>query len=132
MSRGEGAMQKLCKSKYFLMIAGVLCGLINGLLGAGGGIIAVYALRLSLDESLTDQRDVFAKALCVTLPISAVSCLSYAVRGELRMNGIGLYVIPAILGGIVGGVLLGKLRAASLRKLFAALVVISGILLIVR
>ena len=125
-------MQKLYKSKYFLICAGVLCGFINGLLGAGGGIIAVFALRLALGDELSDSRDVFANALCVTLPISAVSCFSYALRGNLKINGIGLYVVPAILGGLLGGVLLGKLRASTLRKLFSALVVISGILLIVR
>ena len=125
-------MQKLAKSKYFLIVAGILCGFINGLLGAGGGIIAVFALRLALGDELSDTRDVFANALCITLPISAVSCLSYALHGNLKINGIGLYVIPAILGGALGGVLLGKLRASTLRKLFSALVVISGILLIVR
>ena len=125
-------MQKLAKSKYFLIVAGILCGFINGLLGAGGGIIAVFALRLALGDELSDTRDVFANALCITLPISAVSCLSYALHGNLKINGIGLYVIPAILGGALGGVLLGKLRATTLRKLFSALVVISGILLIVR
>ena len=125
-------MQKLAKSKYFLIVAGILCGFINGLLGAGGGIIAVFALRLALGDELSDTRDVFANALCITLPISAVSCLSYALHGNLKINGIGLYVIPAILGGALGGVLLGKLKATTLRKLFSALVVISGILLIVR
>lgn len=125
-------MQKIYKSKYFLICAGLLCGLLNGLLGAGGGIIAVFALRLSLGDELSDTRDVFANALCVTLPISVISCLSYALRGDLKINGIGLYVIPAILGGLLGGLLLGKLKATSVRKLFSALVVISGILLIVR
>ena len=125
-------MQKLYKSKYFLIGAGVLCGFINGLLGAGGGIIAVFALRLALGDELSDSRDVFANALCITLPISAISCFSYALRGNLKINGIGLYVVPAILGGLLGGVLLGKLRATAVRKLFSALVVISGILLIVR
>ena len=125
-------MQRLIKSKYFLMLAGVAVGLTNGLLGAGGGIIAVWSLRAALGEAITDERDVLANALCITLPISALSCLSYALNGNLKINGIGLYVIPAILGGTLGGVLLGKLRAKSVRRLFSTLVVVSGILLIIR
>ena len=125
-------MPKLCKSKYFLIFAGILCGLINGALGAGGGIIAVWTLRMALGDELSDIRDVLANALCITLPVSAVSCLSYALRGNLKINGFGLYVLPAILGGILGGVLLGKIKAASARKLFSVLVVVSGLLLIIR
>ena len=125
-------MQRLIKSKYFLMLAGVTVGVTNGLLGAGGGIIAVWALRAALKDAIDDERDVLANALCITLPISALSCLSYALHGNLKINGIGLYVIPAILGGALGGVLLGRIKATSAGRLFAALVVVSGVLLIIR
>ena len=125
-------MQRLIKSKYFLMLAGVAVGVTNGLLGAGGGIIAVWALRAALKDAIEDERDVLANALCITLPISALSCLSYALHGNLKINGIGLYVIPAILGGALGGVLLGRIKATSAGRLFATLVVVSGVLLIIR
>ena len=125
-------MQRLIKSKYFLMLAGVTVGVTNGLLGAGGGIIAVWALRAALKDAIEDERDVLANALCITLPISALSCLSYALHGSLKINGIGLYVIPAILGGALGGVLLGRIKATSAGRLFATLVVVSGVLLIIR
>lgn len=111
---------------------GFFSGLANGLLGAGGGIIVVYALSYSLGEKIKDGRDVFANALCVMLPISAVSCVSYAIAGNLTVSGIGVYAIPAIIGGIVGGILLGKIRLTALRKLFAALVIYSGIVLIIK
>ena len=91
------------------MVLGFFAGFLNGLLGAGGGIVAVWALGRGLEGELEDGRDLFANALCVTLPISAVSCLCYALRGSLSTEGIGLYILPAILGGALGGVLLGKL-----------------------
>lgn len=125
-------MKKISKSKLFLPIMGFFSGLANGLLGAGGGIIAVYALTCSLGDEIKDGRDVFANALCVMLPISAVSCVSYAIAGNLTVSGIGVYAIPAIIGGIVGGILLGKIRLTALRKLFAALVIYSGIVLIIK
>ena len=112
--------------------AGFLAGIANGLLGAGGGIIAVFALSYFLRLGGYERRDLYANALCVMLPISAVSCLRYAVAGHLVTEGFGVYAIPAVLGGIVGGVLLGRLRASLLKKIFGLLVIYSGILLIVR
>ncbi len=125
-------MKNIAKSKIFLPFMGFLSGLTNGLLGAGGGILAVYALNYAIGEEMTDRRDIFANALCVMLPVSAVSCVSYAIAGNLTVSGIGVYSIPAIIGGVAGGLLLGKIKLAALKKLFAALVIYSGIILIIK
>ena len=61
-----------------LVLGGILSGFVNGLLGAGGGIIIVFILSKLLKES--DSRDVFANAICVMLPLSALSCLIYASK----------------------------------------------------
>lgn len=116
----------------YLCLTGLLAGFVNGLLGAGGGIPVVFALSAILREELSDRRELYANALCVMLPISAVSCVRYALAGNLRTDGFGVYVLPALLGGLVGGVLLGKIRGVWLSKLFGFLVVLSGVLLIVR
>ncbi|MBE6531794.1 MAG: hypothetical protein E7679_06910 [Ruminococcaceae bacterium] len=118
--------------KFFLPLMGFAAGIANGLLGAGGGIIIVYALDHALSDRLSDRRDVFANALCVMLPVSAVSCISYAVSGNLSAGGVGVYAIPAILGGAVGGFILGKINLGFLKKLFAALVIYSGVMLIIK
>lgn len=115
-----------------LLATGLLAGFLNGLLGAGGGIPIVFFLAYVLGDALEDPRDLYANALCVMLPISLVSCLRYAMAGNLRTEGFGVYALPAIAGGIVGGILLGRLRAPLLKKLFGVLVIYSGILLIIR
>ena len=120
------------KSKIFLPLTGFFAGIVNGLLGAGGGIIIVYALNYTLLEQLHDRRDVFANALCVMLPISVVSCIFYAASGNLSVSGIGVYSIPAILGGILGALLLSKLKLNALKRLFSALVIYSGIMLLIK
>lgn len=125
--RGKGV-----RTVLFLAVGGLLAGFANGLLGAGGGIVAVFALSAVIGDELGDRRDLYANALCVMLPISVVSCIRYALAGHLRTEGFGVYVIPAVLGGICGGVLLGRLKASFLKKLFGALVIWSGILLILR
>ena len=115
-----------------LVLGGLLAGFANGLLGAGGGIVAVFALSAVLGQALSDRRDLYAIALCVMLPISVVSCIRYGLAGHLQTEGFGVYAIPAILGGLLGGLLLGRLRASFLKKLFGALVIWSGLLLILR
>ena len=120
------------KACIFLAVAGLLAGVANGLLGAGGGIVAVFALSHFLRGAGYERRDLFANALCVMLPISAVSCVRYALAGHLVTDGFGVYVLPCLIGGLIGGILLGKLKASLLKKLFGALVIYSGVLLIIR
>ena len=125
-------MKIKAKNKFFLPVTGFLSGLANGLLGAGGGIIVIYALSHALKDTDTDKKDIFANALCVMLPISAVSCISYAISGNLVISGLGLYAVPAILGGIAGGFLLHRIKTSALKKLFAALVIYSGLMLVIK
>ena len=124
--------QQKSKDALALAGAGLLSGFANGLLGAGGGIIAVFALARLLRKNDYEGRDLFANALCVMLPISAVSCVRYAIDGHLVTEGFGILVLPAIVGGVLGAVLLGHLGTILLKKLFGSLVVLSGVLLIIR
>lgn len=116
----------------FLIGTGLVSGVLNGLLGAGGGIPIVFALAYLLGDSLEDPRDLYANALCVMLPISAISCVRYAMAGRLVTDGFGVYAIPAIAGGLLGGFLLGRLNATLVKKLFGALIIYSGVLLMIR
>ena len=116
----------------YLLLAGFAAGCANGLLGAGGGIIIVLAVTKLMSARLAHKNDAFSIALCVMLPISALSCIIYTFRGHMSTDGFGVFILPAITGGILGGFLLGKLGSTFVKKLFAALMVISGILLIVR
>ena len=115
-----------------LAAAGLLAGTVNGLLGAGGGILIIAALSRIMKNELTEKKDVFVNSLCVMLPISALSCVLYAIRGDLTSKGFGLFVLPAIFGGIIGGLLVDKIRSSALKRLFAALVILSGVLLIIK
>ena len=116
----------------YLVGTGLLAGFANGLLGAGGGIVIIFSLAALLEGQGYGRGDLYANALCVMLPITAVSCLRYAFAGHLVTEGFGIYALPAIVGGVLGGILLGRLKASLLKKLFGALVVLSGILLIIR
>ena len=114
------------------LMLGLLAGLLNGLLGAGGGIVLVRGAERILPREYHDGRDVFANALCVMLPISAVSAIAYVMRGSVHGLDFSRFILPAILGGAGGGLLLSVIDTRLLRLIFSALVVWSGITMILR
>lgn len=83
--------------KYGFLIAGAAAGAVNGLFGAGGGMIFVPLLSL-----LTEIReeDVFPTSVATILPICAVSLV---LRIENIPEGF-LMGIPYLLGSIPGGI----------------------------
>ena len=121
-------MKNLKNSFLPLAVGGLFAGFANGLLGAGGGIITVYLLS-SLLKDRVSSRDIFANSLCVLFPVSLVSCLVYFSRGGIEVPSLGLFLLPAVVGGVVGGFALSRINTAFLKKIFSLLVVISGIIL---
>lgn len=126
-------------SRFLMAATGLGAGLLNGLLGAAGGILLVAVLpRLSLPEAPhpssrpgdgeMDRRDVLATALSVMLPVSAVSGIFYWVGG-IRPSPVLLLslILPAAAGGILGAKLLTGIPTHLLKRIFAAVMVIAGI-----
>ena len=108
------------------ILLGFFAGLLNGLLGAGGGIILVRGAEKVLPREYHEGRDIFANALCVMLPLSAVSAIAYVLRGSVAGVDFAPFVLPAVIGGVGGGMLLAVIDTRLLRLIFSALVVWSG------
>lgn len=122
---------KLCSSQFTLLaLSGIAAGIANGLLGAGGGIIITYTLARLLREQNADTRDVFANVVAAMLPMTAVSAIIYALRGNLKLNDASPFLLPAVIGGIAGAIVLGRINTNLLKKIFAALVIFSGVRMI--
>ncbi|MBQ5362510.1 MAG: TSUP family transporter [Clostridia bacterium] len=115
-----------------LLACGLAAGLINGLLGTGGGIILVLGLSCICRGSLPDRRDVCANALVVTLALTMLSTALYIGKGNAPPADLSRFVLPGAVGGIAGGILLGRITPHALGKLFAILLVISGIFMLFR
>lgn len=123
-----------------LLALGAGAGFINGLLGTGGGILLVLAFGHAARRKKTasalslpiTRRDCYANALCVMLPISLFSALRYIAAGAISPVAFSPFIPPSIIGGVLGGILLDRLKVSWLRTLFSLLVVISGIFMIVR
>ncbi len=113
-----------------LLVIGLSAGFLNGLLGAGGGILIVFGLRKLLKGQLKDPRAIYPTAIAVMLPLSLLSVWQYARAGSLELSHLGWLVLPAIAGGAIGALLLRRLSTKALSRLFAAVVLISGLVLV--
>ena len=128
---GVMAMKRRVFTLFLLLAVGFSAGLINGLLGAGGGILIVFGLNKLSTSSSWDKHSVFATALAVILPLSLLTVFQYLKRGSLDAQGLGVLILPAIAGGALGGSLLRRLSSRFLSRLFAVIVLASGVVLVV-
>ena len=118
-----------------LAVGGFFAGMLNGLLGAGGGILLVFLITAILStksEGKFSKKDAMAISLAVMLPISVFSAIRYYLSGNLDVSYAKGLLIPAVLGGLLGGVLLNKLKESFIIKIFAVLVIYSGASMILR
>lgn len=127
-------VSRRAKRRLILLAAtGAAAGFLNGLLGAGGGIVLIYALSaLNPDKSESGIRDNFASTIACILPVTLLSAFLYAADGRMDFTAVCPLVLPAIIGGFAGACLLGRINTVLLKKLFALLVIYSGISMILR
>ncbi len=107
-----------------LALAAVLAGGVNGFLGTGGGIVLMFALSALPENESLAQKDRFATLIAVILPLSIISLVSY--RDKIDTAMLTPYLLPGILGGFAGAVLLEKLDVKIVKRLFAVMVIWAG------
>ncbi|MCM1195079.1 MAG: sulfite exporter TauE/SafE family protein [Corallococcus sp.] len=110
------------KSKWILLVFSAISGFINGFLGGGGGVIVV-ALLLAVVK--LDQKHAQATALLVILPLTAVSAIVYLIKGSVDWMPTLWVTSGVVTGGILGALLLSKLKS-NVAKIIFALVLIAG------
>lgn len=116
--------------KENLMSAGIglLIGLVNGLLGTGGGIIAVPLLRkLGLA-----QKQAHINAVAVILPICVLSATLYMLRGHVTFGDAFIYMPTGVLGALLGTYLIKKISPVWLKKIFGVFIIYAGIRLLLK
>lgn len=113
-----------------LSVGGFSAGVLNGLLGAGGGIIMTFIIEYIHRKTGKGTKDAFATVIGATLPISLLSAFIYARRGDLAVERFEAYILPAVLGGVAGAFLLTKISAPWLKRIFGLLIIWSGAFMI--
>jgi len=102
---------------------GLVCGLINGVLGAGGGMIVVPSLEHFLKLS---PHKAHATAISIILPVTIVSSFFYFRYGLFNRSTL-IVVLAGMLGGFTGAKFLKKLSGKTIRIIFAISLIAAGV-----
>ena len=105
-------------------LAGFGAGSINGLFGAGGGMVLVPLLT-----ALTDIPDdeVFPSSVSVILPVCLVSLTYSLYHDSISWPTVIPYLIASALGGILAGLLGKRIPTIWLHRLLGVLILWGGV-----
>ena len=111
-----------------LITIGVLTGLINGLLGIGGGTILIPSMVFFIGIA---QHQAHGTSLAVILPTTVASCLIYGFNDELSFK-ISLQVVTgSMVGGYLGAKLMNRIPAHRLRQFFGLFMLLAGLRMLI-
>lgn len=122
-------IKKSSKLKFILVgIASSFVGLINGLLGAGGGslVVPLYETGMKLEA-----KKAHATAIATMLPSCIVSGIVYLVGRQFDYVSGGIVSLGVILGGILGSYLLKVIKNDFLSLVFYFIMIYAGIKLLI-
>lgn len=112
------------KSKFLTLRIGIgaVIGTVNGLLGAGGGLVCVPAL-LKLGMK---RKEAHANAVAVILPITLVSALSYWLQGRVNPQDVLIYLPGGLLGAYFGTKVMKKISPIWIKRIFGIFMIWAG------
>lgn len=110
--------------KYGAGISGAAAGLVNGIFGAGGGMVLLPLLERTTDLS---QHEIFASSVCIVLPMCLVSTAVYLLRGAHFAAEAVPYLVGGAVGGVIAGLILKKLPTKYLHRILGLFILWGGI-----
>lgn len=116
------------KKNVIIAFSGLLIGLINGLLGAGGGIVAVPLL----EKLGFPKKEAHANAVAVILPITVLSAALYLLKDYVNLSNSLVFLPTGLIGAITGTYCLKKISPVWLKRIFGIFMVYAGIRLLLR
>ena len=112
---------------YFSIMIGLGAGFINGLFGAGGGMIVVFALAFFLNLK---QHKAHATSISIILPLTLASLTIYFLNGHVDFE-LSSKVIPGgLVGSFIGARFLNICPEHILSKVFGAFIIFAAIRMI--
>ena len=114
--------------KLLASVGGFLAGALNGLLGAGGGMIVVPMLQ----KSGLKAQNAHATSVSIILPICLISALFYLTSGRVAWGDAAPYLLWGAVGSLIGAWILPRVKESFLRKLFGLLMIWAAVRMLMR
>ena len=118
MKKGAISLKLLC---------GAATGLINGVLGGGGGMIVVPVLSALFGMK---AKCAHATAIAVILPVTVIAAATYLFGVEYDLLQCAAVAVGVTIGGAVGASVLKRSPSVIVELLFAAVTAAAGVKMI--
>lgn len=105
-------------------LPGAVAGTVNGLFGAGGGMVLVPMLTKMTD---IDEESIFPASVSIILPICLVSLGFGAMNGVFAWKEALPYLLGSALGGILAGIFGKKIPVTWLHRGLGLLILWGGV-----
>jgi uncharacterized membrane protein YfcA len=116
------------KRKWRVYPLGAAAGFLNGLFGAGGGMVAVPMLK----ALGVPRESCHATSLAIILPLAVASGLFYLNAGSFAIGDTLQYLPGGVAGALFGAWLLPRLDTLVLRRIFGGLMLLAAARLFLR
>lgn len=121
-------MKTKAKQNILTAVIGIAIGFVNGILGAGGGMLAVPLLK----KLGFTQKESHANAIAVILPVTVVSAIMYLIKDFVNLGDSLIYIPTGLIGALLGTYLLKKISPKWLKRIFGILMVYAGVRLLLK
>lgn len=109
-------------------LMGLICGLLNGMFGSGGGIAAVPLL----EGAGLEAKKSHATSVALIFVLSLATTLSYLLGDKLDFELAWQYAPYGVVGAAAGAVLLKKMPNSLLRRVFGAVILAAAVRILVK
>ena len=111
------------RNKWGITAAGICAGAVNGLFGAGGGMVLVPMLT-----GMTDLNDdeIFPSSISIILPVCLISLAVTAVRTGLDWRSAFPYLPGSAIGGLAAGLWGRRIPEKWLHRLLGCMLLWGG------
>lgn len=107
---------------------GLICGLLNGFFGSGGGVAAVPVIEYEQrreNPAIPEEQAIkkaHASSVAVIFALSLTAAVAYYLSGGIDFKAAWSYIPFGIAGAVAGAIFLRKIKAEWLHRVFGALI----------